>query len=59
MPTPLEPLPITALSESIGYNFSLAWTFYAHATITQLSQGDIFFMSAKDLIGIGTQEEIH
>jgi len=58
VPAPLELLPITALSESIGYNFSLAWTFCAHATITQSSQGDIFFMSAKDLMGIGTQEEI-
>jgi len=47
-----------SLSESIGYDFSLAWTFRAHATIIQSNQGDIFFMSATDLIGIGTPEEI-
>jgi len=33
VPMPLEQLPIIPLSESIGYGFSLAWTFRAHATI--------------------------
>jgi len=46
------------LSESIGYDFFLAWTFHAHATIIQSNQGDIFFMSAADLMGIGTPKEI-
>jgi len=58
VPIPLEQLPIIPLSESIGYGFSLAWTFRAYATIIQSNQGDIFFMSATDLMGIGTPGEI-
>jgi len=58
VPVPLEQLPIILLSESIGYDFSLAWTFRAYATIIQSNQGDIFFMSATDLIDIGTPGEI-
>jgi len=59
VPMPLEQLPIISLSESIGYDFSLAWTFCTHATIIQSNQGDIFFMSVTDLMGIGIPGEIH
>ena len=55
----LEQLPTMFLLESIGYDFSLAWTFCVHATIIQSNQGDISFMSVRDLMGIGTLEEIH
>ena len=47
------------LLESIGYDFSREWTSRVHATIILSSQGDIFFMSARDLMGIGTLEETH
>jgi len=33
--------------------------FCVHATIIPSNRGNTFFMSAKDLMGIGTQEEIH
>ena len=52
-----EQLPTILLSESIGHNFSWVWTFRVHATIILLSQEDISFMSARDLMGIGTLEE--
>ena len=54
-----EQLPTMLLLESIGYDFSRAWTFRVHATIILSSQGGIFFMSARDLMGIGTLEETH
>ena len=57
-PTQLEQLPTMLLLESIGYDFSLAWTFHVHATIIQSNQGDIFFMSVRGSMGIGTLEEI-
>ena len=59
VPAQLEQLPTILLLESIGYDFSLAWTFRVYATIIQSNQGDIFFMSVRGLIGIGTLEEIH
>ena len=54
-----EQLPTMLLLESIGYDFSREWTSRVHATIILSSQGDIFFMSARDLMGIGTLEETH
>jgi len=54
-----EQLPTMLPLESIGYNFFRVWTFRVHATIIPSSQEDIFFMSARDLMGIGTLEEIH
>ena len=56
-PTPLEQLPIMLLLESIGYNFSLAWISHVHATIILSNRGDIYYMSAANLMGIGTLEE--
>jgi len=44
---------------STGYDFSHAWTSHAHAIIILSNLGDIYYMSAADLTGIGTQEEIH
>ena len=55
--TPPELLPIMLLLGSTGYNFSLAWTSHAHATIILSNLGDIYYMSAVDLMGIGTPEE--
>ena len=43
--------------ESTDFDSSLTWNFHVYATSTQSSQGDIFFMIAKDLTGIGTLEE--
>ena len=56
--TLLELLPIMLLLGSTGYDFSLTWTSYAHATIILSNLGDIYYMSATDLMGIGTPEEI-
>ena len=58
-PAQQEQLPTMLLLESIGYDFSLVWISRVHATIILSSQGDIFFMSARDLTGIGTLEETH
>ena len=58
VPMQLEQLPTMLPLESIGYDFSLAWTFRVHATIIQSNQGDIFFMSVRGLMGIGILEEI-
>jgi len=44
--------------ENIDYDSFLAWTFRVHATITSSKQGDIFFMSARDSMDTGIQEEI-
>jgi len=52
-----EQLPTILLLESIGYNFSQVWTFCVYATIIPSSQEDIFFMSTRDLMDIGTLEE--
>ena len=54
-----EQSPTTLPLESIGYDFSRAWIFHVHVTIIPSSQGDIFFMSARDSTGIGTLEETH
>jgi len=54
-----ELLPITLPLGSTGYGFSCAWTSHAYAIIILLNLGDIYYMSAADLMGIGTQEEIH
>ena len=56
-PAQWEQLPTMLLLESIGYDFSWVWTSRVHATIILSSQGDIFFMSVRDLMGIGTLEE--
>ena len=52
-----EQSPTMLPLESIGCDFSQTWTFRVHVTTIPLSQGDIFFMSARDSTGIGTQEE--
>ena len=56
---PLELLQTICLLGSINLGFYPIWTFCAHATITPLNRGDISFTSVKDLMGTGTQEEIH
>jgi len=40
-------------------DFYQTWTFHAHATTTPSNREDTSFMSVKDLMGIGTQEETH
>jgi len=45
--------------ESIGYDSFPAWIFHVYVITTQSKQGDIFFMSAKDLMDIEILEEIH
>ena len=52
-----EQLPIMCPSETTDFDSSLTWNSHVHAISTQLSQGDIFFVIAKDLTGIGTLEE--
>ena len=47
------------LLESIDLDSYLTWTFHIHTTIILLSQEDTFSMNVKDLMGIGTREEIH
>ena len=54
-----ELLPVTLPLGSTGYNFSCTWTSHAHAIIILSNLGDIYYMSAADLTGVGTQEEIH
>ena len=56
---PLELSQTMCLLGSINLGFYPTWTFHAHATITPSKRGDISFMSVKDLMGTGTQEEIH
>ena len=58
VPALLEQSPTTLLLESIGYNFSQAWTFRVHMITIQSSREDIFFTNAKDSMGIGILEEI-
>jgi len=58
VPAQLEQLPTMLLLESIGYDFSLAWTFHVYATIILSNLEDIFFMSVRGLMGIGTLEKI-
>ena len=53
-----ERSPIMLPLGSIGYDSFPAWTFRVHATLIQSSRGDISFISAKDLISIGIQEEM-
>jgi len=43
--------------ENTDFVSSQTRNFCAHAMSIQSSQGDIFFMTAKDLTGIGTPEE--
>ena len=53
----LEPSPTMHPLESIDFVSSQKKIFHAHAMSIQLSQGNIFFTTAKDLAGIGTPEE--
>ena len=46
-------------SESIDFVSFQKKIFCAHAMNIQLSRGDIFFTTVKDLTDIGTPEEIH
>jgi len=52
-----EQLPTMFLLESTGYDFSLTWISRVYAIIILSNQEDIYYMSAKDLTGIGTPEE--
>ena len=52
-----EQSPTMLPLESIGCNFSQTWTFRVNITTIPSSQGDIFFISVRDSMGIGTQEE--
>jgi len=54
-----EQLPTMFLSESTGYEFSLTWILHVYAITILSNRGDIYYMSAKDLTGIGIPEEIH
>ena len=54
-----ELLPVMLLLGSTDYDISHAWTSHAHAIIILSNLGDIYYMSAADLMGTGTQEEIH
>ena len=54
-----EQLPTMLLSESIGYDFSLTWISHVHAITILSNRGDIYYMSAKDLTGIGIPKETH
>jgi len=59
VPKLLELSQTMHLLGNIASGFYQTWTFRAHVTTTPSNQGDISFMSVKDLMGIGTQEEIH
>ena len=59
VPELLELSQTMCLLGNIASDFYQTWTFRAHVTTTPSNRGDIFFMSVKDLTGIGTQEEIH
>ena len=52
-----EPSPTMHPLESIDFVSSQKKIFHAHAMSIQSSREDIFFMTAKDLTGIGTPEE--
>ena len=52
-----EQSPTMLPLESIGCDFFQTWTFCVHVTTIPSSQGDIFFMSVRDSMGIGTWEE--
>ena len=54
----LEPLPIMLPLVNIDCASSPEWISRVHALTIQSKQEDTFFMNAKDLMGIGTQEEI-
>ena len=43
--------------ESIGYDSSQTWISHVHATIIELNREDTYYMSVKDLTGIGTLKE--
>ena len=53
-----ELLLVMLLLGSTDYDFSCAWTSCAHAITILSNLGDIYYMSAADLTGTGTQEEI-
>jgi len=59
VPELLELSQTMRLLGNIASGFYQTWTFHAYVTTTPLNQGDISFMSVKDLTGIGTREEIH
>ena len=52
-----EQLPTMLLSESTGYKFFLTWILRVHAITILSNRGDIYYTSAKDLMGIGIPEE--
>ena len=56
-PTLSEQLPTMLLLESTGYDFSLTWISHVHAITILSNRGDIYYTSAKDLMGIGIPEE--
>jgi len=53
-----EQLPTMLPLGSTGYNSSLTQTLCVYVTTIRSSRGDIYCMIAKDLMGIGTPEEI-
>jgi len=53
-----EQLPTMLPLGSTGYDFSLTWTLHVLVTTIRSSRGDIYYMIAEDLMGIGTPEEI-
>ena len=53
-----EQLPTMLPLGSTGYDFSLTWTSCVHVTTIRSSREDIYCMITKDLMGIGTPEEI-
>ena len=53
-----ELLPVMLLLGSTDYDFSHAWTSHVHAITILSNLGNIYYMSAVNLMGTGTQEEI-
>ena len=55
----LEPLQIMLLLANIGCDSFLTWIFRVHVQTILSKLEDTFSTNAKDLLGTGTQEEIH
>ena len=54
-----EPLQIMPQLENTNYDFSLTKNLSVHVETILLNQEGTFFMNVQDIMGIGTQEEIH
>jgi len=52
-------LPTMPQLESIGYDSSQTWNSHVHTTIILSNREDTYYISVKDLMGIGTLEKTH